>query len=105
MDVDFVGVALSWLGTICIGGFETVAGFFLMFCPEADPEIMAAIGSWGQISADGLTFNLLYFMDMQVIALFLGGTVVVLFFGLILAVVRETISLVHKILDSIPIIG
>ena len=97
---------ISWLGTIIWTAFESVAGFIYDFLPDADSSMMGTIRSWEYIlKGTDLDFNLYYFLDMSSLWWFLATWATVVVAALVIMAVRFVLDVVHKILDSIPIIG
>lgn len=103
---DAVDVALSILGDLLWAAFGVVGRFLLQFFPDADAGIVNTIGSWsGAMSGFDLTFNVFYFVDIGIVSLFATSTVFVVLAFFIFTMVREVYALVHKLLDSIPVLG
>lgn len=97
---------LSWLSYLVNGAFEAITTFIYGLLPDADSTIAAQINSWSYIfSGHDLDFNIYYFLDMNLVIVFLGIWFAVTVTGLLIMAVRFVVDLVHKVLDSIPIIG
>lgn len=96
--------ALTWVGDLLSAGFVTLANFILGFFPDADPAINAVIDSWN-VGGDSLTFNVLYFLDVQMVMVCGGLAGGVVFVCLLVSFIRWVISALHDLIDSIPVIG
>lgn len=96
----------DWLRYIVDGAFNSVSSFIYGLLPDADTTIVAQIRSWSYIfSGHDLDFNIYYFLDMNLVLLFLSIWVAVTVTGLLIMAVRFVLEMVHKVMDSIPVIG
>lgn len=98
--------AVSYLGQLLWPVFDQLAGFVYGFLPDAQPSVMEAVTAWTYIfNAPQLDFNIYYFIDIPLVAVFLSIWTAVTVAGLLIMAVRFVLDLVHKVMDSIPIVG
>lgn len=84
--------------------FSLIGSFFLSFFPDADPQVMGAITSFGDAMTGGglLTMNVFYFIDMQLVALFASMAIVAIAAAFVVRMVEMVMDFVHKVVDSVP---
>lgn len=98
--------ALAWLQGIVGQAFDAVVAFVYGFLPDADPSVTAVINSWiYMMRGTDLDFNVYYFLDMRFVVVFMGIWLAVTVAGLLIMAVRFVLDIVHKVMDSIPIVG
>lgn len=103
--LDIANDALSWLGQLLNGLFDWVAAFFLQWFPEKNVDVMNVIRSWGDVMRGyDLTFNLFYFVDMNLVAGFFNLVVVMLFAYVVYILVQVTIRTVSAVVEMIPVV-
>lgn len=103
---EVVTRALSYLGDVLWPAFDYVAGFVYGFLPDADNSIISTVTAWTYLfDAPQLDFNIYYFIDIPLVAVFLGIWSAVTVAGLVIMAVRLVLDVVHKVMDSIPIVG
>lgn len=108
--LDYLDMALSWLGQMVNNGLMTVANFMLGLFPNASSSVNGeTIANWFNPLVAWVenvnTFNVFYFFRLDIIgaAFQIGMTFIVAAF--VYKFVLVLFSVVHKVLDSIPIIG
>lgn len=106
MDLmDMANRGVSWLGDLVMRFFETIAGFFLQFFPDADSGILDSIHAWGNsLNGFDLTFNYFYFVDMELVTAFFNVTVVLLGAYITYIFVRVTLDVIHSLVEMIPFV-
>lgn len=95
---------LTTIGDLLAIAFTSLANFLLGFFPDADPAVNGVIDSWN-VGGGSLTMNVFYFIDMNAVLVCAGLAVTVVFVVLLVAFVRWVISVIHDVLDAIPIVG
>ena len=106
--IELINQALSYIGTVLNTALMTVANFFLGFLPERSTDVynlvhgaVTSLSAWIRTS----TFNLFYFFDFSYIYTAFSVVLALILAALLYRFVMFVISIVHKLLDSIPVIG
>ena len=99
--LDFLSNAFSWTGDAISAGLMQFVTFVLGFFPDGDPNINSAIDSWSFSTGDA-TFNLLYFIDMGAVLLFVGLAVAIPFVVMAIQAVSGTVGTVNGVLNKLP---
>lgn len=107
--IDFLSQALSYIGQFINAGLLTIANMFLGLFPDVSDGVAGtpidnmfnAIVNWIQYNS----LNLFYFFNLNYLynAVLLGVGMVTV--AILYRFASFVISLIHKILDSIPVIG
>lgn len=102
----FEGI-LDWIVSILYVVLMPVGTFILGLLPDGDPQVMGAIDSLGGVLGVGVntSFNVLYFVDLSIVAGFVQMASIMLLAYLVYWLVRNVISLVTKVADAIPVVG
>lgn len=115
---DLLNQALSFLGDIIEGAFGIVVSFIALYLPDGDATLMQRIPELMLCGYDDITGEVVSGLsgfngDMGLLSLVdwstLGHVVLVcsgvILFLLVFIIVKGVISLAHKLIDSIPVIG
>ena len=102
--LDVLYQAITWLGNI-IGEFAfSIASFFVCFLPEPDTNFYGDMYNFFH-SSSGSSFNIFAFVDWSIVSSCASIAIIILFPCLAYKLVMVAISIVHKIMDSMPIVG
>lgn len=106
--ISLLNQALSYIGDVLTTALMVVANFFLGFLPERSTDVYNLVhGAVGSLNAwvSSSTFNLFYFFDFGYIFTAFGVVVALIIAAVLYRFVMFVISIVHKLMDSIPVIG
>ena len=105
MQIDSLDFILGMVGNVAWAAFGTVASWLLGFFPDADPEIISNIqGVFSSLSGDGMTFNVMYFIDLGIVSNFVGMTAAVILAALLLGMLKVVIRIVSSAVEAIPVV-
>ncbi len=99
--LDWVNDAFSFTGDALSNAFMQFVTFVLGFFPDGDPAINSAIDGWS-FSVGDSTFNVLYFVDMVTVLLFVGLAVAIPFIVMAIQAAQGAIGTVNGALSKLP---
>lgn len=105
--LNLLNQAMTWISAFINQGFTTLLNFFLDMFPNADGTIAwwVTSGVKSYFYQPATTLNLFAFIDPTLLTATMTVIVTLLPISIAIRFGRSLISLVHQILDSIPVIG
>ena len=110
MDVlsDLSGVLDGIIGVLSAVAWSVlnpIASWILGYFPDADQNITSAISNvFATLGGEGLTFNVMYFVDIGIVRVFLVMAIAVMAASLLFMFIKTAVNLITRALEAIPVV-
>ena len=106
MMSDLFTQALSYIGNIITDFLMTIATPFIGLLPNVDNSVIIYIRNFFvTLSMPNTEFNFLYFINWPIVSPCINIFNLVLMSCIFYKFIRFCISIIHDLLDSIPVVG